>query len=132
MLWKRLLVEKTISMGSLAHLTGTKRLLAQKIQTLESKFVQLGISESGGLLASVEGTYMFIEEIMSKKFEDGHLDELRKKIAIGNSQGTHLDANSLLNYKGRICVPRVTDFILRLLQMLMARAILFVVCDQYV
>ena len=53
---------KTISMGSLAHLTGTKRLLAQKIQTLESMFVQLGISERGGLLASIEAKSMFIEE----------------------------------------------------------------------
>lgn len=45
---------KAISMGSLAHFSGTKQLLAKEIQTLEFKFVQFGVSERGGLLASIE------------------------------------------------------------------------------
>ncbi|XP_015073745.1 uncharacterized protein LOC107017951 [Solanum pennellii] len=74
-----------------------------------------GISESGGLLASVEAKSMFIEEIKDKQFEDGELDEIRTKNATGKSQRTTLDANGVLNYKGRMCVPRVENLILRLL-----------------
>ena len=106
---------KSDKYGYIISLEWDQATAGQRNSDFKFMFMQLGISESCGLLASVEGTYMFIEEIMSKKFEDGHLDELRKKIAIGNSQGTHLDANSLLNYKGRICVPRVDDLIPRLL-----------------
>ena len=57
---------------------------------------------------------MYIEVIKAKQFEDGDLDEVRTKIAIGKSQVTTLDAQGVLNYKGKICVPRV-DLILRLL-----------------
>ena len=78
-------------------------------------FMQFGISESGGLLANVEAKSMFIEEIKAKQFEDGDLDEIRTKIAIVKSQWTTLDDNGVLNYKGRMCVPRVENSILWLL-----------------
>ncbi|WMV19152.1 hypothetical protein MTR67_012537, partial [Solanum verrucosum] len=39
------LSRKSVSMGSLPYLSVTKRPLAKEIQTLESKFMQLGISE---------------------------------------------------------------------------------------
>ena len=42
------LSRKVVSMGSLACLSVTKRPLAKEIQILESKFMQLGISERGG------------------------------------------------------------------------------------
>ena len=77
--------------------------------------MQLGISENGGLLASIEAKSMFIEEIKANQFEDRDLNELRKMIAIGKSQGTTLDADGVLNYKGRMCVPRVDDLIQKLL-----------------
>lgn len=48
------LIRKARSMGSLAHLSGTKRLLSKEIKTLKSKFIQLGIYERDGLLASVD------------------------------------------------------------------------------
>ena len=38
------LSQKAITMGSLAHLSGTKLLLGKQTQTFESKFVQLGNS----------------------------------------------------------------------------------------
>lgn len=65
---------KVISMGDLDHLSRTKQPLAKEIHTLESKFVQLGISESGWLSDSFEAKSMFIEEIKAKKFEYGYLD----------------------------------------------------------
>ncbi|XP_015057595.1 uncharacterized protein LOC107003844 [Solanum pennellii] len=50
-----------------------------------------------------------------KKFDDRYLEELRAKIEIGKSQETTLDLNGVLNHKGRIYVPRVDDFIHKLL-----------------
>ena len=67
------------------------------------------------MLASVEAKSIFIEEIKSKQFEDGDIDDHRTKIAIGKSQGITVDANGVLNYKGRMCVPRVDYLIPRLL-----------------
>ncbi|WMV49629.1 hypothetical protein MTR67_043014 [Solanum verrucosum] len=58
------LIKKVVSMDSLACLGGgggTKRPLANEIQHLESKFMQLGISEKGGVLASIEVRATFIE-----------------------------------------------------------------------
>ncbi|WMV34339.1 hypothetical protein MTR67_027724 [Solanum verrucosum] len=94
-------------MGSLACLSVTKRLLAKEIQNLESKFMQLGISERGGVLASIEVRVTLIEEIKAKQFDDENLNELKKKTAIGKAQETTLDAEGVLNFKGRICVPRL-------------------------
>ena len=102
-------------MGSVVCLSVTKRPLAKEIQTLESKFMQLGISEIGGVLASIEVKATFIEEIKAKQFEDENLNELKKKIVIGKAQETTLDADGVLNFKGRICVPRVDDLIEKLL-----------------
>ncbi|KAH0776811.1 hypothetical protein KY290_008222 [Solanum tuberosum] len=67
------LSQKAVSMGSLACLGVSKRPLAKEIQTLESKFIQLGISERGGIKA--------------KQFEDENLNELRKK-TVSESHGS--------------------------------------------
>lgn len=53
-------------MGSLDHLSGTKRLLSKEIQIFEYKFVQLGIFKNGGLLVSVEAKSVCIEKIMAE------------------------------------------------------------------
>ncbi|WMV34016.1 hypothetical protein MTR67_027401 [Solanum verrucosum] len=75
----------------------------------------LGISERGGVLASIEVKATFIEEIKAKQFEDENLDELRKKTVNGKAQETTLVADGVLNFKGRIYVPRVDDLIEKLL-----------------
>ncbi|KAH0672114.1 hypothetical protein KY284_023201 [Solanum tuberosum] len=93
------LSRKAVSMGSLACLSVAKRPLAKEIQTLESKFMQLGISERGGVLASIEVEVTFIEEIKAKQFEDENLEDLRKKTAIGKAQETTLDVDGVLNFK---------------------------------
>ncbi|KAK4724383.1 hypothetical protein R3W88_027162 [Solanum pinnatisectum] len=79
-------------MGSLACLSVSKRPLAKEIQTLESKFMQLGISERGGVLASIEVRATFIENIKAKQFENENLNELKKKTVIDKTQETTLDA----------------------------------------
>ncbi|WMV24323.1 hypothetical protein MTR67_017708 [Solanum verrucosum] len=79
------LSQKVVIMGSLSRLSVTKRPLAKEIQTLESKFMQLGILEKGGVLASIEVRAIFIEEIKAKQFEDKNLNEIKKKIVIGKT-----------------------------------------------
>ncbi|WMV29232.1 hypothetical protein MTR67_022617 [Solanum verrucosum] len=74
------LSQKMVSMGSLACFGVSKRPLAKEIQTLESKFMQLGISEKCGVLASIEIRPTFIKEIKAKQFEDESLNELRKSV----------------------------------------------------
>ncbi|WMV09003.1 hypothetical protein MTR67_002388 [Solanum verrucosum] len=77
--------------------------------------MQLHISERGGVLASIEVTITFIEEVTGKQFENENLEKLRKKIVIGKAQETTFDADGVLNLKWRICVPRVDDLIDKLL-----------------
>ena len=77
--------------------------------------MQLGISIKCGLLGSIKAKSMFILEIKAKQFEDGYLYELISKFMIDKSQGTTLDADYELNYKGRIPVPTVDDLIRKLL-----------------
>ncbi|WMV30008.1 hypothetical protein MTR67_023393 [Solanum verrucosum] len=109
------LCRKAVSMGSLAYLSVTKKPLAKEIQTLESTFMQLGISEKGMVLASIEVRATLIEEIKPKQFEDENLNELKEKTENVKAQETTLDADGVLSIKGRICVPRVDDVIQKLL-----------------
>ena len=53
------------------------------------------------MLASIEVKSMFMEEIKAKEFEDGNSKDLRTKIPNGMSQETTLDANGVLNHKGK-------------------------------
>lgn len=54
-----------------------------------------------------------MEEIKANQFEDENLEECRKKTMIGKTQ-TILYPNCLLNFKGRMCIPRVDKFIEKL------------------
>ncbi|WMV29222.1 hypothetical protein MTR67_022607 [Solanum verrucosum] len=54
--------------------------------------MQLGISERGVVLASIEVRDTFIEEINAKQFKDENLEELRKKTVMGKAQEATLDA----------------------------------------
>ena len=63
------LSRKMVVMGNLAYLSVTKGPLAKEIQTLESKFMHLSISERGRVLASVEVKDTFIKEIKVGQFD---------------------------------------------------------------
>ncbi|WMV38730.1 hypothetical protein MTR67_032115 [Solanum verrucosum] len=84
--------------------------------------------EKGGVLASIEVRATFIGEIKAKQFEDENLEE---KTVIGKAQETTLDAEDVLNFKGRICVPRVDDLIQKFLIELVVLDIQFIrVCPR--
>ncbi|WMV32716.1 hypothetical protein MTR67_026101 [Solanum verrucosum] len=59
----------------------------------------LGISEKGGVLASIEVRPTFIEETKVKQFEDENLNELRKKTISGKSPNAVLDAGGDVDRK---------------------------------
>ncbi|KAK4713227.1 hypothetical protein R3W88_019134 [Solanum pinnatisectum] len=94
-------------MGSLACLSVTKRPLAKEIQTLEYKFMQLGISERGGVLTSIEVRAIFIEEIKAKQFEDENLNELKKKTAIDKNLQYEEEPIAILDYD--VCKLRTKE-----------------------
>ncbi|WMV58019.1 hypothetical protein MTR67_051404 [Solanum verrucosum] len=105
--------------------------IIREIQTLESKLMQLGISQKGGVLASIEVRATFIEEIKAKQFEDETLSELKKKTLMGKAQATTLDAKGVLSFKGRIWVPRVDDLIQKVVERVLWFAIFHSFkCDQ--
>ena len=84
------LSRKATSMGSLAYLNVAKGPLGKEIQTLESMFMQLGISGSGGVLASIKAKSMFMEDIKAKNFKDGNLKEYRKRLEVLNPKSSLL------------------------------------------
>ncbi|WMV07805.1 hypothetical protein MTR67_001190 [Solanum verrucosum] len=66
-------------------------------------------------VASIEIRPIFIDEIKAKQFEDESLNELRKRTVSVKAQDVVLDAGGVLNFKGRLCVPRVDDLIQKML-----------------
>ncbi|XP_055814606.1 uncharacterized protein LOC129884313 [Solanum dulcamara] len=79
------------------------------------QFIKLGISEKGGVLASIEVRPTFIKKIKSKHFEDESLNGLRRKTVFGKVQDTDLEASGVLNFRGRICASRVDNLIQKVL-----------------
>ena len=78
--------------------------------------MQLDISEKGSEFASIKVRAMIIEEIKANQFKNENLNELKKKIVMGKAQETTIDAEGVLHFKIRICVPRVDDLIQKLLE----------------
>ncbi|XP_049366167.1 uncharacterized protein LOC125831017 [Solanum verrucosum] len=71
--------------------------------------------EKGGVLAIIEIRPTFIKEIKAKQFEDESLNEPRKKTVSSKAQDVVLDVRDVLNFKGRIFVPRVDDLVQKML-----------------
>lgn len=67
---------KLVSMGSLMCLRVSKRPLAREIQNLASYFMLFGVSEMGGVLASVEVRSTFLDQIKVRLFVDMKLNKL--------------------------------------------------------
>ncbi|WMV45000.1 hypothetical protein MTR67_038385, partial [Solanum verrucosum] len=86
------LSRKTISMDTLNCLGVSKRPLAKEIWILEYKFMRLGISQTGGVLVSIEVKPSFIERIKVKKFWDKELVNFKIKVVFGETQDATLDA----------------------------------------
>ena len=57
------LSRKAGSMGNLAHLQVSRRLLAREVQTLANDFMKLEVNEKGGFLACVEARSSLLDKI---------------------------------------------------------------------
>lgn len=112
---------ETMNMGSLTCLGVSKQPLSKEIQTLEPKFILLGISDKSGELASIDVSPTFMEEIKSKQFEDESQNDLRKKIVSRKAQDAILDTSGVINF--REFFLRVDDFIQMMLTQYMVRGI---------
>ncbi|XP_055830927.1 uncharacterized protein LOC129899957 [Solanum dulcamara] len=106
---------KLVSMGSLACLGTLKRPLAREIQALEGRFMRLGISEKGGIMAGVDLRPTFIEEIKINQFEDVYLNEIRGKVLIAKAPNSTLDLGGVLHFRGMICVLWIDGLIQKIL-----------------
>ncbi|XP_015075341.1 uncharacterized protein LOC107019330 [Solanum pennellii] len=73
------LSRKAVSMGSLAMLQGSERLLARDFQSLDNSFVRLDISESGRVFAYMEARSSLLEHSRAQQFDDGDLCKFRDK-----------------------------------------------------
>ena len=80
--------------------------------------MQLGILEKGEVLTCIKVKATFLDEIKAKQFADENLEELRKNTVICKVEKITLDENGVLNFKGRICVPKVDDLIEKLFAVL--------------
>lgn len=105
------LSKKVESMGNLACLAVTKRLLANEMHSLANGFMQLDISQRGGLLTNVEARFTFLDQIKAKQFEDVKLSEIRDKVLHGEAEEAILDGEGILHIKERDCVPHVGNLI---------------------
>lgn len=65
------------------------------------------------MLARIEVRSTFIEKINTKQFEDEN--DLKEKTLSGKAQDEDLEVESVLNFKGRICVSQVDELIQNLL-----------------
>lgn len=72
------------------------------MQTLDAKFMQLGISEGDTVLASIEVKATFFEEMKDEEFEDGYLKELKDKMENCKAKETKLDVDGAIMVKIRI------------------------------
>ena len=90
------LSRKAVSMGSLSFLRVSRRPLAREFQTLASLIMQFGVSDRGGILASVEVKSTYVEQIKAKQFEDKKLNALRNNGVTGEGMDVILNAGWVL------------------------------------
>ena len=73
--------------------------------------MRLEVLEKGGFLACVEARSSFLDKIKGKQFIDEKLIQIREMVLQGEAKEAKIDEEGVLRIKGRVCVPRVDDFI---------------------
>lgn len=103
------LSRKSMSMGSLAHLSVQERPLAVDIESLANRLVKLDISNSWWILAFIGTQSSLIDQIQSRQYEDKILWIIWHNTVQGTSGYAMLNADGVLYYDNRLCVPQVGD-----------------------
>ena len=62
-------------------------------------------------MACVEARSSFLDKIKGKQFNDEKLIRIRDKVLQGEAKEATINEEGVLRMKGRVCVPRVDDFI---------------------
>ena len=78
---------------------------------MANDFMRLEVLEKGGFLACVEARSSFLDKIKGKQFTDEKLIQIRDKVLRGQAKEAKIDEEGILRIKGRVCVPRIDDFI---------------------
>ena len=74
------LSRKVGSMGSLAHLQASRRLLDREVKSLANDLMRLEVNEKGGLLACEEARSSFFYKIKGTQFDDEKLRRIQDKV----------------------------------------------------
>lgn len=69
------------------------------------------VSDKGRVLARVEVKSNFVEQVKAKKFKDKRLNALQNKVVNGEVKDATLDVCEVLQFKERLCIPRVDNLI---------------------
>ena len=73
--------------------------------------MRLEVNEKGGFLACVEAISSFLDKIKGKQFTDEKLIRIRDKVLRGEAKEAKINETGVFRIKGRVCVPRIDDFI---------------------
>ncbi|XP_070050983.1 uncharacterized protein [Nicotiana tomentosiformis] len=95
------------SMGSLAHIAPTKRLLANDIQRLEGTSIKFSVGKSDILLACVRAKSSLVEHIKATQYEDERLCKYRDEALAGKSKVMIVESDGVLRMGDMLCIADV-------------------------
>ncbi|WMV23779.1 hypothetical protein MTR67_017164 [Solanum verrucosum] len=97
------------SMGSLAHLTLTRRPLAREIHKLKESGVAFSLGHACSLLACVQAKSSLMEDIEAKQYLDMRLCKIKDEGVLNKNKDFIMDSHGVLRLGNRVCVPDVND-----------------------
>ncbi|XP_070004272.1 uncharacterized protein [Nicotiana sylvestris] len=101
------LSRKSDSLGSLAYIPVSERLLALDVQALANQFVRLDVSEPSRVLACTVTRSSLFEHIRDRQYDVPHLLVLRDTIRQGDDKQFTVGDDGILRMQNRVCVPNV-------------------------
>ncbi|XP_075097810.1 uncharacterized protein LOC142175138 [Nicotiana tabacum] len=95
------------SMGCLAHIAPTKRLLAKDIQRLEATGIRFSVGNSEAFLACAQAKSSLVERIKATQYEDERLCKYRDEALAGKSKNMIVESDGVLRMGDWLCVADV-------------------------
>ncbi|XP_075099030.1 uncharacterized protein LOC142175921 [Nicotiana tabacum] len=95
------------SIGSLAHISLTKRLLAKDIQRLEGAGIKFSVRDSKALLACAHAKSSLVERIKATQYEDERFCKYRDEALASKSKDMIVESDGILRMGDRLCVTNV-------------------------
>nr|XP_009763383.1 PREDICTED: uncharacterized protein LOC104215311 [Nicotiana sylvestris] len=95
------------SMGGLAYIAPTKKLLAKDIQILDDTSIRFNVGNSEALLACAQTKSSLVECIKATQYEDERLCKYRDEALVGKSKDMIVESDGVLRMGDRLCVANV-------------------------